>query len=153
MSPTEASATVDASGFDVVWSSPSSRCADVARLLAEREGERLELRIDPRLYELDFGDWEGLRWDAIPEEPREAWMGDWKRAAPPNGETLPALERRVRDWHGELDAGRRQLLVAHAGVVRSLWVIRERQTWDDAMSRSVPHLEPIDLGVRADSDR
>lgn len=147
VAPAEASARIDASGFDVVWSSPSTRCADVARALIERESQRLELRVDPRLYELDFGDWEGLRWDAIPEVPREAWMGDWKRAAPPNGEALPALEGRVRDWHDALEVGRRHLLVAHAGVVRALWVIREGLTWDDAMSRPVPHLESVDFGT------
>lgn len=145
LDPKEACSEVDAVRYDRVWSSPSLRCAEVARVLAVRPSPAPKLSIDERLYELDFGEWESLLWDEIPIGPREAWAKDWKRAAPPEGEALPALEARVREWHAELDEAERHLLIAHAGVVRALWVIREGLGWDEAMSRTVPHLKILPM--------
>ena len=45
-----------------VWSSPLQRC----RLLAGHL--RPQPRLDERLQEIDFGDWEGQAWDDIPRQ-------------------------------------------------------------------------------------
>ncbi len=143
LTPEAACAGLDPSSFERVWSSPSARCADVARALVARPGPAPRLEIDERLYELDFGEWESKPWDELPVGAREAWAEDWKRAAPPAGESLPELEERVREWHQGLAEAERHLLIAHAGVVRALWVIREGIVWDEAMSRAVPHTQAL----------
>ena len=52
------------------FSSPLQR----ARLLAEALDP--ETRIDARLSEMDFGEWEGQPWDAIDRDALDAWAAD-----------------------------------------------------------------------------
>ncbi len=132
----------------VVWSSPSTRCASVARVLASRW--QVDLRLDARLLEVDFGDWEGRTWSRIEgEEPAAyaSWMSNWRTAAPPGGESIAALSARVEAWLAELGEGALDqvttgapVLIAHAGVIRALLVLLDGLAWDDAMKRDVPHL-------------
>lgn len=99
-----------------VWSSPSLRC----RALAERLGAP-RVRTDPRLRELDFGAWEGRRWDDFHGPESDAWALDpWNRR-PPGGETAAELWARVGELRAELIAsgGERVALVTHAGVIRA----------------------------------
>jgi alpha-ribazole phosphatase len=67
-------------------------------------------------------------------------MRNWRTAAPPQGESTPALEARVRRWLGGLDRDAEHALVAHAGVVRAIDVILRGRDWDDVMATPVPHL-------------
>jgi len=94
----------------VVWSSPLRRCADVGRWLA-RWGWRH--RIDARLCELDFGDWDGRRWDDIGAAPVDAWCADFLHGAPGGGESVAQLLSRCRALLHELPA--QACIVAHAG--------------------------------------
>lgn len=128
--------------IDQVWSSPSARCREPAALVAAALG--VGLHIDERLFELDFGAWEGRSWEALAREEPGAtrrWADDWQRAAPPGGETVAQLERRVRAWWSELPLTGDRLLLAHAGPVRALRVIAGA-SWDEAMALPVPHLAP-----------
>jgi len=145
LAPEQAAATVLAFGtwsVSQVWSSPSARCREPAAVLAAALG--VGLHIDERLYELDFGSWEGRSWEALAREEPAAlrrWTEDWQRAAPPGGETVAQLEQRVRAWWHELPRAGDQLLFAHAGPVRALRVIAGA-SWDEAMAEPVPHLGP-----------
>ena len=127
-----------------VWSSPAPRCELPAKLISQRLGSAR--RTDPRLYELHFGTWEGLTWDEI--ERRDSvtfhhWMDQWQSAAPPQGESVADLQRRVRQWSMELDPALAHILIGHAGVFRALYVSAQLKSWDEAMSTSVPHLTLI----------
>ncbi|MEM9304875.1 MAG: histidine phosphatase family protein [Pseudomonadota bacterium] len=128
---------------NLIWSSPAERCRGPGALQAARTG--VSHRIDARLHELDFGQWENRPWDELPRAELDAWGAAWEHEAPPGGEALPALEARVRGWHAELHPGARHLLIAHAGVVRALWVIRHGCAWPEAMDRPVPHLTLLEL--------
>jgi alpha-ribazole phosphatase len=86
----------------------------------------LAVRAEPRLREIDFGDWEGLTYSEIRErDPRAlaAWEADPLHVAPPGGETLGQVAARVQSAlddiacaHGEQTV----LLVAHGGPLRVL---------------------------------
>jgi len=131
----------------LVWSSPTARCRGPAWWVARTLG--LPHREDPLLAELDQGTWEGLRWEIIERDFQEsyrAWMTDWKTLSPPGGETVADLEARARTWLSGLPPEGTHLLLAHAGFVRAVWVVTQGLDWEAAMSRSVPHLEPIFLG-------
>jgi alpha-ribazole phosphatase len=136
-------AELEARGLASVYTSPSSRCLRLASELAACLA--LPLRVDARLVELDFGQWEGQTWDAITRDDRarfEAWSRDWRVASPPGGECLNDIEARIRRFLDELGS-EPALVVTHAGVIRAIWVLLNAVPWCDAMQRSVPYLEPL----------
>ena len=100
-----------------IFSSPLRR--------ARRLAEALDpcVRLDARLAEIDFGDWEGRRWDDIDRQSIDDWAADVLNFTPPGGESVADLQRRVIDFAGEIKAtvaGPRVALVSHAGVIRAL---------------------------------
>ena len=100
-----------------IFSSPLRR--------ARRLAEALDpcVRLDARLSEIDFGDWEGRRWDDIDRDAIDDWAADVLNFTPPGGESVADLQRRVIDFAGEIKAtvaGPRVALVTHAGVIRAL---------------------------------
>jgi alpha-ribazole phosphatase len=99
-----------------VWTSPAQRC----RALAEQLGAA-QVRIDPRLQELDFGEWEGRRWNEFHGPASVAWARDPWNERPPAGETAAELWARVQAFRAELLArgADRIALVTHAGVIRA----------------------------------
>jgi len=133
----------------VVWTSPLRRCSEVAARLAARIGA--ELRTDPRLLEMDFGEWEGRSWEDIERQDRIAyrdWLAAWRKIAPPRGESLGAFEGRVRSWvqertrAGEIASC---VLIGHAGVIRALSVIGAGARWEDVLAQPVPHLDWLSI--------
>lgn len=121
-----------------IFSSPATRCVTLAQRLAARE--RGNVTLLDTLRELDFGAWEGRRWDEIPRTDSDHWAEDpWNRA-PPGGETEAALFARVTTAYRTIastDASR-VAIVAHGGPLRLLRClilarpIEERWSWSIA---------------------
>ena len=80
-----------------IVTSPARRARDLAAMLGP------DVAVDGRLQELDFGDWEGRRWQDLGREPVEAWQRALPDAAPPGGETLSAMAARCAAWLASLD--------------------------------------------------
>ncbi|MBW2241937.1 MAG: histidine phosphatase family protein [Deltaproteobacteria bacterium] len=123
-----------------VWSSPAKRCRLPAEHLAGLLAVPVHLSDD--LQELDYGQWEGQPWDILQRDDSERlkhWMDAWQSEAPPDGESIGALERRVRNWL--IANGRGRLVVAHAGVIRALYVILRGLSWEESMAREIEHLK------------
>jgi len=100
-----------------IISSPLRRARRLAEALAP------QVRIDARLAEIDFGDWEGRRWDDIDRAAIDDWAADVLNFTPPGGESVADLQRRVIDFAGEIKAtfsGTSAALITHAGVIRAL---------------------------------
>jgi alpha-ribazole phosphatase len=103
--------------------SPLRRCAQIADPLARHFG--CACAIDARLQEIDFGAWEGQRWDAIDRAALDAWAADLRHARMHGGESVAQFEARVGAW---LDLWREPmaepassvLAVTHAGVMRMI---------------------------------
>jgi alpha-ribazole phosphatase len=95
-----------------VWTSPAQRC----RLVADALGVA---RIDLRLQELDFGEWEGLAWDDVPRKALDAWAADVSGFAPPGGESGAALIARVRAFASDLPRGD-HVVITHGGPLKVL---------------------------------
>ena len=100
-----------------VWTSSLRRAADVGRWLARWGWTH---RVDERLAELDFGDWDGRSWDHIGAAQVDAWCRDFAHHAPGGGETVAALTARcaarLDDWR---PGGGRVYAVAHAGWINA----------------------------------
>jgi alpha-ribazole phosphatase len=104
--------------FTHILSSPLSRCLLLAQALAKARA--CPLRIDPRLAEMDFGRWEGMRWDAIARSELDAWAADLTGARPHGGETVAELAARVRAALTDALSGPQPVLVVcHAGVIKA----------------------------------
>lgn len=96
-----------------VWSSPLQRCRHLAEALHPSP------RLDVRLAEINFGDWEGRPWDAIPRQQIDAWASDVAHFVPPGGESPFMLQQRALDFVAGLVVPE-AVLVTHAGVIRVL---------------------------------
>ncbi len=123
-----------------IVTSPARR----AQSLAQRLGAHVA--IEPRLQELDFGDWEGRRWDELGREAVEAWQRGLPDSAPPNGETLSSMASRCADWLGSLDPdGPPVLAITHAGPIRAIRALLNREPLLTYFSAAVPFAEPLAL--------
>jgi len=106
--------------YDLIISSPLQRCAAFAH---EWAGARV--RIDPRLREYDFGDWDGCTaadiHDQSPELLGQFWQDPW-HCHPPGAEALPDFFARLGELVHELQQQHqgRVLLICHGGVIRAL---------------------------------
>lgn len=108
--------------------SPAARTRALAQAL---QSQRPDLRAipDARLQELDFGAWEGRRWDAIARGDLDAWVADFAAHRPGGGESVTDLLARVAAALGETEAGPPRptgadaVWITHAGVIRAvLWL-------------------------------
>lgn len=105
--------------FDTIFTSPSSRCKELAKMLSGKE-----LILDNRLMEMNFGDWEMKKWNDIDQSILNAWMADFVNIKATNGESIVELNNRVSEFMEELSAKdyKRVAIVSHAGVIRSILV-------------------------------
>lgn len=111
--------------FDAVHCSDLTRCRQtLSHVLPGRDEVTI---FDPRLRELNFGDYEGRTWETLREDARyRAWIDSAGQQAPPGGESAEALWTRLEAWLGELflqaaeRRHRRVLVVSHGGVIREL---------------------------------
>jgi len=100
-----------------VFTSPLSRCRALAQTLAApRVAE-----VADELIELDFGDWEGIRWDALPRTELDAWARDVWHYRPGGGESAAMVEERWRRWCARVAPRGIETVIAvtHAGVIRA----------------------------------
>lgn len=102
-------------------SSPLQRCAKLAHSLAQAM-HRPAPQVDPRLQEMDFGQWELRPWDDIPWAEVEAWNADLAHYAPGGGETLTEVAGRMWQAFDELLATSAEgvIVICHAGSIRML---------------------------------
>ncbi|MEW5757796.1 MAG: alpha-ribazole phosphatase family protein [Pseudomonadota bacterium] len=113
--------------WEVIISSPLTRCAAFAEELASRHHRPLEL--DDRLMEIGFGAWEGRTAAELKEADPQRLLRFWSdplNNTPPGAETLPAFrERVIAGWNAaqQRHTGKHLLMVGHAGMMRM--IIRE----------------------------
>ncbi|MBK9501350.1 MAG: alpha-ribazole phosphatase [Leptospiraceae bacterium] len=100
----------------VCYSSPLTRC----KFLSE-ELNCKEIRLDPRLKELNFGDWELNTWDSIGKQAFDAWHLDFVNNRTPDGESYFELyTRAVSFWQEITNKKDSLILITHGGVIRAL---------------------------------
>ncbi|MEQ1767436.1 MAG: alpha-ribazole phosphatase [Methylotenera sp.] len=112
--------------FDAIYASPLKRCHQLAQALCidKTLGYPSEnIKLDERLRELHFGDWEMHAWDAIPRDIFDVWANDYANLAPPNGETFSQLHARAKRFVEDVSShyhGKSILVVTHGGLIRAL---------------------------------
>ena len=117
-----------------VVSSPLRRCAEFARALSA------DFRIDERIIELDFGDWEMLAWDDIDAAQLDAWAADPLGYAGHGGESVQQMRERVHAALADLD-GSDCVWVTHAGVMKLVLAELLALPQDEWLSLRFAHAE------------
>ncbi len=111
----------------VIHTSPLARCRLLAQALAEAWDQPAP-KADARLMEMNFGAWEGLRWDDVPRADLDRWAEDLLGFAPPGGETGAALIARVTAFWQALAAP--AVVVTHGGPLKVLLALAEGRPID-----------------------
>ena len=107
----------------VVSSSPLQRCERLAQCLRALRPD-LAYKTDDRLAEMNFGCWEGQRWDAIPVADYERWTADFGDYLFGGLESSNQVLQRVASaWDEVQRAGRDAVWITHAGVIRAASLI------------------------------
>ncbi len=127
-----------------ILSSPAQRCSGLARALAGASGAASEVAFDPRLLEMDFGDWEGLLWSSLPRADLDHWANDVAGFRPPGGECFKDVVQRVATALPGLHMP--HLIVTHAGAIRAAGHLLGARPIGEAAAIEVPHLQPIRFG-------
>ena len=109
----------------LVISSPLKRCVKLATAL------NVSFKIDPRIKELDLGDWEMKLMSSIEKSEIEKWQDNLMEYKVPNGESnknfLKRLNRFLKDI---LKFKQDVLLVAHAGSINGMISILTKEPFD-----------------------
>jgi ribonuclease H / adenosylcobalamin/alpha-ribazole phosphatase len=109
--------------LQAVYASPLSRAAETGRRIAE--ARQVDLKLEPRLREQAFGEWEGLTRSEVLERDRDrllSWEADLG-LAPPGGESLLSVQERTLALVDELagvHSGEWIALVSHVGPIKAL---------------------------------
>ncbi|MDO9198484.1 histidine phosphatase family protein [Rhodoferax sp.] len=102
-----------------VVSSPLQRCERLAHCLRGLRPD-LAYKTDARLVEMDFGCWEGQRWDAIPQADYDRWMAAFGAHRFGGRESVHEFMRRVASaWDETRHVGLDAVWITHAGVIRA----------------------------------
>ena len=107
-----------------IYASPLERTQETAQIIAQRLN--LQLRTEPALLEVDFGDWTGERYDDFDSD------GDWPRfnmfrsgTRIPGGELMLETQTRIVRWllqQRDQQPDSTIVLVSHGDVIRSALV-------------------------------
>jgi len=108
-----------------VISSPLQRCERLSKVL---RGLRPDLSYtpEPRLREMDFGQWEGQRWDAIPRAELDGWTAAFDTWRCGGAESVADVMRRVGAVWDEARARQQPTVwITHAGVIRAATLLAQ----------------------------
>ncbi|QDH80779.1 alpha-ribazole phosphatase [Echinicola soli] len=127
-----------------VFSSPLLRCSTLAKALFPT----VSITEDPRLMELDFGNWEMLAWDDIPKIEITPWMEDFVQVPCPGGESYRQLYDRCVAFITELKKQQieKAIIITHAGPIRAIHAYFNNIALKDSFSLKVDYGEVIKLG-------
>lgn len=147
--PADAQATLDAAqnlslalplGLLVLTSS-LQRCELLKNSLQALRPD-LSYKTDARLVEMNFGTWEGQRWDAIEQAELARWTDNFGAHACGGAESVGQFMARVGEvWDETVGLKQDSVWITHAGVIRAAaLLVQGIRTPSDA--RQWPHQAP-----------
>lgn len=131
-----------------IITSPAKRCRKLAQQLAEKN--KLQLRFDERLWEMNMGDWEGIAWKDIDRELTGIWLQDAHNNKTPNGECFADVEKRVSECITEILADQPHTqsttaVICHASPIRATQMAWEGLSFKQAFGQVPPYATPIHI--------
>ena len=121
--------------FDAAYSSPLSRATRLASFCGFENAT-----IDPRLREMNMGDWEMQRFDEITDENLQRWYADYMNVRTTNGEGFPDIYARVSSFLNMLktQTHRRVVVISHGGVLICAGIYAELFKRENAFDTLTP---------------
>ncbi len=110
--------------FQACFSSPLKRATETAELILKASGNSTPIITLPELMERNFGDWEGKSIDDLqllfPNDFSQ-WLAAHQIPAPPNGESMDELMKRVERGLDQILAVKEGnvLVVGHSGSIKA----------------------------------
>jgi alpha-ribazole phosphatase len=130
-----------------IYCSPASRCMGLARHIASPR----EPTAAADLIEMSFGQWQGIRWDAIAPLEIDAWAKDLWGYRPGGGESAEMVATRWERWLHQVRGsdGGDVVAVTHAGVIRVALARSGRNHGSPAPDAHIPFgsVHRLDLGA------
>jgi len=130
-------------GFSAIYSSDLRRAAETAAVIGERLG--IAPVLDPRLREINVGEWSGLLADEVEQKYPGAlleWHERIDRYTIPGGESIPAVQKRVLGAYRALvdrHDGEAIIVVSHGAALSALLVALHDwdlvETWHSRKTR------------------
>jgi alpha-ribazole phosphatase len=100
-------------------SSPLQRCERLSQSICRLRPD-LTYKTDPRLMEMDFGAWEGQRWDAIAPAELQSWTDAFDTWRCGGAESVNQMMARVSAlWDASRASRQNTVWITHAGVIRA----------------------------------
>lgn len=130
--------------FEAVYSSPLTR----ARRLASYCGYP-EPIVEPRVLEVNYGEWEMANFLENPTPGMLAWYEDWKNVRPPGGETFREAFLRVSGFIEELKVSgmERAAVFCHGGVLICAAIFSGSIPFEDALPGAFEYGEILKIEV------
>ena len=121
--------------IDHAFTSPLSRCTRLAAFCGYADAER-----DPRILEIDFGEWEMMLFDDITDPHLQEWYADHINTPVTGGESFMQKYQRVSRFLDELKEKpwNRVAVFAHGGVLVSAQVYAGMVTPEAAFAALPP---------------
>jgi alpha-ribazole phosphatase len=103
--------------------SPLQRCELLAKTICGLRPD-FSYKLDPRLREMNFGQWEGVRWSDMPAAAITAWTDDfWLHRFGGAESVVDVMARVAAKWAEAMQADQDQVWITHAGVIRAVTLI------------------------------
>jgi alpha-ribazole phosphatase len=122
--------------FDQVYTSPLSRCTRLATYCGFPEAIH-----DPRLLELNFGEWEMQNFNDINDSRLQEWFDDYLNVPATNGESFSMQYRRVADFLDVLKTKPYQkvAIFTHGGVLACAQIYAGLLEPENVFTSSIPY--------------
>lgn len=130
--------------FNEVFVSPLSRCIKLADYCGYPDACR-----DPRIMEMNFGEWEMKRWDDIKDPHLQKWFDNYLNEQTTGGESFTQQLQRVSQFLDEVKTlnCNRVAIFAHGGVLVSARIYAGIINKEDAFSIIPPYGSIIKLEI------
>lgn len=130
--------------FDAVYSSPLQRCRKLALYCGYDH-----FVTDERLKELNFGRWEGQRWEEIQDPLLQEWYDDWLSMPAGGAESFLEQYNRVSRFMDDLkETNHRKVCVfAHGGTIRAALIYAGVYNFNQAFTDDVDYGSQIKITI------
>ena len=105
--------------------------------------------LDERLRELNFGSWEGQRWDEIQDPRLQEWYDDWLSMPAGGAESFLQQYNRVSSFMDDLKEtkSRSVCVFTHGGTIRAALIYAGKYNFNQAFTDDVDYGSQIRITI------